>query len=103
MGGAEMQEPAMAESAERLRGELSDKREPIRRTGGGYMAFEEFPGDLEDSALLADGVDAGHAGEARDASFVGLRMLIDEASRLAETIDHLRIRVARVGRWARAS
>ena len=43
MGGAEMEEPAMAESAERLRGELSDKLELIRRAGGGIV-FEEFPG-----------------------------------------------------------
>jgi hypothetical protein len=35
MGGAEMEGPAMAESAERLRGELSDKLELIRRAGGG--------------------------------------------------------------------
>ncbi len=58
MGGAEMEEPAMAESAERLRGELSDKLELIRRA----EVFEEFPGDLEEDALAADGRRCGTRG-----------------------------------------
>jgi hypothetical protein len=91
MGGAEMEEPAMAESAERLRGELSDKLELIRRAGGGVV-FEEFPGDLDENALQPDGADAGRAGDAREGSCATQRMLIDEANRLAETLDRLRRR-----------
>ena len=89
MGGAEMEEPAMAESAERLRGELSDKLELIRRA----EVFEEFPGDLEEDALAADGADVGRAAEAREASCVTQRMLIAEANRLAESLERLRRRV----------
>jgi len=92
MDGFEMEEPAMAESAERLRGELSDKLELIRRAGGGVV-FEEFPGDLEEDAPQADGADAGRAAEALEASCATQRMLIDEANRLAETLDRLRRRV----------
>jgi hypothetical protein len=92
MGGAEMEEPAMADSVERLRGELSDKLELIRRAGGGIV-FEEFPGDLEEDALAADGADVGRAAEAREASCVTQRKLIDEANRLAETLERLRRRV----------
>ena len=79
----------MAEIAERLRGELSDMLEMIRRAGGGVV-FEEFPGDLEENALRPDEADAGRAGEAREASCVAQRMLIDEANRLAEALDRLR-------------
>jgi len=89
MGGAEREEPAMAESGERLRGELSDTLELIRRAGGGVV-FEEFPGDLEENAPQPDEAGAGRAGEAREASCVTQRMLIDEANRLAETLDRLR-------------
>ena len=89
MGGAAMEEPAMAAIAERLRGELSDTLELIRRAGGGVV-FEEFPGDLEENALQPDEADAGRAGEAREASRLTQRMLIDEANRLAETLDRLR-------------
>ena len=89
MGGAEVEESGMGESAERLRGELIDKLELIRRAGGGVV-FEEFPGDFEEDALQADGPDAGRAAEAREASCATQRMLIDEANRLAETLDRLR-------------
>jgi hypothetical protein len=84
-----MEEPSMAEIAERRRGELSDMLELIRRAGGGVV-FEEFPGDLEDNTLQPVEVDAGGAGEAREASPATQRMLIDEANRLAETLDRLR-------------
>ena len=89
MGGAEMEEPAMAETTERLRGELSDKLQLIRRAGGGVV-FEEFPGDLEENALQPDEADGGRADEAREASWETQRRLIDEANRLAETLDRLR-------------
>jgi hypothetical protein len=88
MGGAVMEEPAMAEIAEQLRGELSDMLDLIRRAGGGVV-FEEFPGDLEVNVLQPDEADAGRAGEARDASCV-TQMHIDETNRLAETLDRLR-------------
>jgi hypothetical protein len=89
MGGPAMEEPSMAEIAERLRGELSDTLELIRRAGGGLL-FEEFPGDLEENAPQPDEADAGRAGEAREASSATQRMLIDEANRLAEMLDRLR-------------
>jgi hypothetical protein len=89
MGGPAMEESSMAEIAERLRGELSDMLELIRRAGGGVL-FEEFPGDLEDNALQPEEADAGRAGEAREASCVTQGMLIDETNRLAETLDRLR-------------
>ena len=78
----------MAENAERLRGELSDMLDLVRRAGGGVV-FEEFPGDLEADVLPAE-ADAGRADEARDASRATQRILIDEANRLAETLDRLR-------------
>jgi hypothetical protein len=78
----------VAESAERLRGELSDMLELVRLAGGGVV-FEEFPGDLEEDVLAAE-VGAGRASEARDTSRATQRILIDEANRLAETLDRLR-------------
>ena len=81
-------EAAVADNAERLRGELSDMLELVRRAGGGVV-FEEFPGDLEEDVLPAE-ADAGREGEARDASRATQRILIDEANRLAETLDRLR-------------
>jgi hypothetical protein len=78
----------VAESAERLRGELSDMLELVRLAGGGVV-FEEFPGDLEEDGLAAE-ADAGRASEARDTSRATQRILIDEANRLAETLDRLR-------------
>ena len=78
----------MADDAERLRGELSEMLELIRLSGGGVV-FEEFPGDLEEDVLPAE-ADAGRADEARDASRATQRILIDEANRLAETLDRLR-------------
>jgi hypothetical protein len=78
----------VAESAERMRGELSDMLELVRLAGGGVV-FEEFPGDLEEDVLAAE-ADAGRASEARDTSRATQRILIDEANRLAETLDRLR-------------
>jgi len=77
----------VVENAERLRGELSDTLELVRRAGGGVV-FEEFPGDLEENVLPAE-ADTGRADE-RDASRATQRILIDEANRLAETLDRLR-------------
>ena len=78
----------MAENVERLRAELSDMLERVRLAGGGVV-FEEFPGDLEEDVLAAE-ADAGRASEARDTSRATQRILIDEANRLAETLDRLR-------------
>jgi hypothetical protein len=61
------------EMGERLRGELSDVLDLIRRAGGGVV-FEEFPGAPED-----DG----------SSSAVQLA-LIDEANKLAETLEGIR-------------
>lgn len=70
----------MAESEDRLRGELSDVLDLIRRAGGG-LVFEEFPEAIED-APRADPMD--------DSSSAVRRALIDEANRLAETLDRIR-------------
>ena len=77
----------MAENVERLRRDLSDMLELVRLAGGGVV-FEEFPGDLEEDVLPAE-ADTGRAGE-RDPSRATQRILIDEANRLAETLDRLR-------------
>jgi hypothetical protein len=69
------------EFAERLRGELSGLLDVIHRAGGGVV-FEEFPGALEEdtrSAELADGE-----------SPAARRALIEEANKLAETLERLR-------------
>ena len=61
---------------ERLRGELSDVLGLIRRTGGG-VGFEEYPGALESEAIDDD-------------SSAIRRALIDEANKLAETLERIR-------------
>jgi hypothetical protein len=71
----------MMEFAERLRGELSGLLDVIHRAGG-RVVFEEFPGSLEEdtsSAKLLDG-----------ASSAARTALIEEANRLAETLEQLR-------------
>jgi len=66
--------------AGRLRGELSDVFDLIRRAGGGVV-FEAFPGALED-ASRADPTD--------DNSSAIRQALIDEANKLAETLERIR-------------
>jgi hypothetical protein len=61
---------------ERLRGELSDVLGLIRQAGGGVV-FEEFPGALE-----IDPMD--------DNSSAVRLALIDEANKLAETLEQIR-------------
>jgi hypothetical protein len=63
--------------------------ELIRRAGGGVV-FEEYPGEFDEDALRPDEADRGRAGQAREASHVTRRMLVDEANGLAETLDRLR-------------
>lgn len=62
--------------------------ELVRLAGGGVVV-EEFPGDLEEGVLPAE-ADAGRVDQAQDASRATQRILIDEANRLAETLDRLR-------------
>jgi hypothetical protein len=69
-------EAGMTGIEERLRGELSDVLDLIRRAGGGVV-FEEFPGALE-----IDPMD--------DSSSAVRLALIDEANELAETLDRIR-------------
>jgi hypothetical protein len=66
----------MTRIEEQMRGELSDVLDLIRRAGGGVV-FEEFPGALE-----TDPVD-DHSSAIRLA-------LIDEANKLAETLERIR-------------
>ena len=66
----------------RLRGELSGLLDVIHRAGGGVV-FEEFPGSLEEGTSSAEPLD-GESSAARDA-------LIEEANRLAETLQQLRL------------
>ena len=70
------------EFLERLRGELSGLLDVIHRAGGGVV-FEEFPGSLEEGTSSAEPLD-GESSAARDA-------LIEEANRLAETLQQLRL------------
>jgi hypothetical protein len=69
------------EFAERLRGELSGLLDVIHRAGGGVV-FEEFPGALEEDTRGAEPVD-GESSAAR-------RALIEEANKVAETLERLR-------------
>lgn len=66
----------MTKIEERLRGELSDVLDLIRRAGGGVV-FEEFPDEPE-----IDSMDD-------DSSAIRLA-LIDEANKLAETLERIR-------------
>jgi hypothetical protein len=61
---------------ERLRGELSDVLGLIRQAGGGVV-FEEFPGALEIDPM-------------GDSSSAVRLALIDEANKLAETLEQIR-------------
>ena len=70
----------MTEIEGRLRGELSDVFDLIRRAGGGVV-FEEFPGATED-ASKPDPTDEN--------SSAIRRALIDEANELAETLERIR-------------
>ena len=69
---------------ERIREELSGVLEAIYRTGGGIV-FEEFPGALEDDAHDAQPT-AGEGSTAVSGA------LIEEANRLAETLERRRVR-----------
>lgn len=71
----------MMEFAERLRGELSGLLDVIHRTGRGVV-IEEFPGALEKDTSNAEPLDG-------ESSAAG-RALIEEANRLAETLERLR-------------
>ena len=64
----------------RLRGELSDVFDLIRRVGGGVV-FEEFPGAFEDASKADPTDDNGSAIR---------RAFIDEANKLAETLERSR-------------
>ena len=68
------------EFAERLRGELRDLLDVIHRAGGGVV-LEEFPGALEEDARDSETLDGGNSA-VRGA-------LIEEANRLAETLERL--------------
>lgn len=70
----------MAESEERLRGKLSAVVNLIRQAGGGIV-FEEFPEAFEDASRADPMGDHGSAAR---------RALIDEANRLAETLERIR-------------
>jgi hypothetical protein len=70
----------MTEGEGRLRGELRDVFDRIRRVGGGVV-FEEFPGAFED---------ASRADPTGDNSSPIRRALIDEANKLAETLERIR-------------
>lgn len=91
MSGEQAETTAMPGSVERLRGELRDAVELIRRSGGGVV-FEKFPGALQEepaSDELADGNDASPGRVAPDAAGAAHRALIDAADDLAETLAQL--------------
>src|SRR4029450_9748982 len=103
MSGEQTKTTAMDEGVERLRGQLHDAVELIRRSGGGVV-FERFPGALEEepqSEESADEVVAKRVGTASTAS--AHRSLIDAADDLAETLAQLegtawRVHALRPGR-----
>lgn len=70
----------MPEIEGRLRGDLSDVLDLIRRAGGGVV-FEEIPGAFGE-ASRADPMD--------DSNSAVRRALIDEANTLAETLERVR-------------
>jgi hypothetical protein len=70
----------MTEVEGRLRGELRDVFDRIRRVGGGVV-FEEFPGAFED---------ASNGGPTDDDGSATRRALIDEANKLGETLERIR-------------
>jgi len=70
----------MAPMEEGMRGELSEVLELIRQAGGG-LVFEEFPGGLEDVPRMDP------TGDDRSPM---RRALIEQADRLAETLERMR-------------
>ena len=70
----------MTPMEEGMRGELSEVRELIRQAGGG-LVFEEFPGALEDVPRMDP------TGDDRSPM---RRALIEQADRLAETLERMR-------------
>ena len=104
---AEAETTAMSGGIERLRGQLRDAVELIRRSGGGVV-FERFPGALQEDLLsdgVTDGVAAGRAPVASGAA-TAHRALVDAADDLAEALAELHraaspIHPLRVGRESR--
>ncbi len=70
----------MTPMEEGMRGELSEVLELIRQAGGG-LVFEEFPGALEDAPRMDP------TGDDRSPM---RRALIEQADRLAETLERMR-------------
>jgi hypothetical protein len=70
----------MTPMEEGMRGELGEVLELIRQAGGG-LVFEEFPGALEDVPWIDP---TGNDGSAMR------RALIEQANRLAETLERIR-------------
>jgi hypothetical protein len=81
IGSGRGTEAPVAGIEERVRGELSDLLDLIRRAGGGVV-FEEFPEAFGDASRAEPMDDGGSA--------VG-RPLIDEANRLAEALERIRL------------
>src|ERR1051326_5103715 len=77
---------------ERLRGELRETVDLIRRSGGG-LVFETFPGALQEAppsdAPIGGGDATGVRRVAPDAVATAHRALIDAADALAETLAQL--------------
>ena len=76
----------MTPMEEGMRGELGEVLELIRQAGGG-LVFEDFPGALEDVSRIDPTSD--------DRSSMR-RALIDQADRLAETLERMRHGEARI-------
>jgi len=70
----------MTQVEEGMRGELGEVLELIRQAGGG-LVFEEFPGALEDVPRMDP------TGDDRSPM---RRALIEQANRLAETLERMR-------------
>ena len=91
MSAEQAETTAMPGGIERLRGQLHDAVELVRRSGGGVV-FERFPGALQDEPLsdgVIDGVAADRGPVATDGAATAHRGLVDAVDDLAETIAEL--------------
>jgi hypothetical protein len=91
MSGEQAETTEMPGGVERLREQLRDAVELIRRSGGGVV-FERFPGALQEEPLSdepADGIDARRGHVPPDAGVAAHCSLVDAADELAETLAQL--------------
>jgi len=105
MSGERAETTVMPDGLERLREQLREAVEVIRRSGGGVV-FEGFPGALQEESLsdeLPERVDGGRGPVAPDPAAAAHRALVDVEDEVAETLGQLegtawRVHPLRAGR-----